>query len=505
MSLDLMADVDPALLEKLTPEDLAFLEHLDEHRRFNRPEFYEPYPKQWEFIAMGSEKNERCMFAGNQFGKTDIGAYEASYHLTGLYPDGWPGRKWDRPTRGWAAGETTTVVRDAQQTKLFGPAGVDEEFGTGFIPKHCIIGKPTLGRGSVSDSYDMAKIRHFTNGVEDGISILQFKSYEQGRKKFASSTIDWIWWDEEPDEDIYTEGNARWTATNGMSFMTFTPLQGMSKVVKRFRRENDPLRGYVQMAVADAKHLTEAHVKAMLAKYPKYQWRARIQGLPMLGAGQVFMADEEMLKFNYYTAEIPLHWRKLWGIDFGIGHPFAAVLCAWDPETDTFYVLKTYRVSGAIPITHVDAINRIGGGIPVAWPHDGAAREKGSGEQLAQVYRKLFGPGIMMASHATFPEGGYSTEAAIMEIDQRMQDGRFRAAADLVDFWEEYRMYHRDEDGFLVKEDDDILSAMMKAVMMKRYARPGPIGSLSRRTAPPTKVLRTVGAIDLFTGEPLPS
>ena len=40
--------------------------------------------------------------------------------------------------------------------------------------------------------------------------------------------------DEEPPEDVYSEGNARWTEKRGMSFMTFTPMEGMSKVVIRF-------------------------------------------------------------------------------------------------------------------------------------------------------------------------------------------------------------------------------------------------------------------------------
>lgn len=495
------------LAAQLTAEDLAFLEKLDEHRRFNALEFFRPYPKQAEFIAMGRRCNERCMFAGNQYGKSMCGAYETACHLTGLYPDDWEGRRWDRPVSCWAAGETSTLARDIQQRQLFGPPGIEEEFGTGFIPRHCIVGRPSLARSSVADAYDTASIVHCTNGVEDGHSTIQFKSYEQGRKKFQGRTLDFIWWDEEPDEDIYTEGNARWTATGGMSFLTFTPLQAMSMVVKRFRNESNPMRGYVQMAFEDALHLGPKDMEEMKSKYPEYQWRARIDGLPMLGSGQVFLTPELALKFDP-GMDIPMHWLKLWGLDFGIGHNFAAALCLYDPETDVFYVYKTYRVANAIPITHVDALLRISGETPVAWPQDGTQRDKGganASETLADQYKKL---GLrMLPSHATWPSGGYSTEAAVLEMQQRMADGRFRVASDLGDWFEEYRMYHREtvkETGasVLVKRDDDLLSATMKAVMMKRFGRTGPIGSVLRRARLPGAARKPRTDFDVFTGKP---
>jgi phage terminase large subunit-like protein len=499
--------LEDSAADQLTADDLHFLEKLDEYRRFNQLEFFQPYPKQSAFIAMGKEKNERCLFAGNQYGKSMCGAYETACHLTGLYPADWLGRKWDRPVNAWAAGETTTLARDIQQRQLFGQPGVDTEFGTGFIPRHCINGRPTLARGAVADAYDTASIQHYTDGVKDGFSTLQFKSYEQGRKKFQGRTLDFVWWDEEPDEDIYTEGNARWTATGGMSFLTFTPLQAMSLVVKRFRNESSYLRGYVQMEFKDALHLGEKDMIAMKEKYPAYQWRARIDGLPLLGAGQVFLTEETKLHFDP-GAIIPVHWLKLWGLDFGIGHNFGAALCAYDRETDVFYVLKTYRVAGAIPITHVDAILRIGGEQPVAWPHDGTQRDKGgtnASETLADQYKKL---GLrMLPAHATWPEGGYSSEAAVLEMQQRMADGRFRVSADLADWFEEYRMYHRQTmkdtgASVLVKKDDDLLSATMKAVMMKRFGRPGPILSAMRRPKLYTAKAPASTNFDIFTGRP---
>ena len=197
---------------------------------------------------------------------------------------------------------------------------------------------------------------------------------------------------------------------------------------------------------------------------------------------------------------VPLHWAKIWGIDFGIDHPFGACLCAWDRESDVFYVLKTVKVSGAIPDVHVAQMRRIDSNAPVAWPHDGNQRVGfgNAADTVADAYRAL---GLrMLPEHSTFPGGGFSTEAAILEMDQRMRTGRFRVCEDLADWWFEYRLYHR-ENGMIVKEDDDLLSATMKALMMKRFARPGPIGytppGIRQSTSRPTT------QFDLFTGQPL--
>lgn len=183
---------------------LADLEALDNHRRFNRKEFWAPYPKQMEFFAHSMDKAEILLMAGNRLGKTMAGAFATACHLTGRYPDWWPGRRWHHPVKAWAAGVSTTLVRDIVQAELCGPPESDDEFGTGFIPRDCFVGRPTLARGAVSGSYDTARVRHFTEGVEDGISTLQFKSYEQGRTKFQSANLDFFWGTRSP----------RWTSTS---------------------------------------------------------------------------------------------------------------------------------------------------------------------------------------------------------------------------------------------------------------------------------------------------
>lgn len=455
------------------------LEAVRDRRRYRRLDYYEPYPKQQEFLDMGSVKSERLLMAGNQNGKTITGAFETACHLTGEYPDWWLGKRWDRPVKGWACGESGLLVRDVQQKYLCGEPGVLDAFGTGMVPREAFVDKPSLARG-VTDAFDTVQVQHKTNGKPDGVSILRFKSYEQGRTKFQGETIDFAWNDEEPDEEIYSEIITRTTATQGIVWTTFTPLKGMSKVVMRFLNETQPHRGVVQMTIEDALHIPKEERDRIIASWPAHEREARARGVPMLGSGRIFQVSEEAIS-EQPIQNIPAHWGKLWAVDFGINHPFAAVLLLWDRDNDVVHVHHTVRMSDALPVLHAQALKGIGAAVPVAWPQDGTAREKSSGETLAHQYRKT---GLMMLDrHATWPDGGVSTEAAVMDMQQRMQTGRFKVANHLADWFQEFRLYHR-KDGVIVKVNDDLISATQKGIMMLRYARNVQLGSaVPRRTA----------------------
>ena len=469
-----MAKVDQGKLRDI----LETLEAADARRRYRKLDFYAPYPKQKEFHDLGATKRERLLMAGNQLGKTYSGAAEMAFHLTGEYPKDWKGRKFDKPVTAWVAGETGVLVRDGPQKLLCGKPGVVAEFGTGLIPKECFVDKPSLARG-VTDAYDTIQVQHKTNGVPDGISTATFKSYEQGREKFQSATLDVEWLDEEPDEDIYNECLARITATRGMLFMTFTPLKGRSAVVIRYMDEPSPDRGVVHMTIEDALHIEASERQTIIMGYQAHEREARARGIPLLGSGVIFTHPEEAIK-EPMIEHIPQYWHKIWGVDFGIGHPFAAALLLWDKDNDVIHVHHVYRQADALPINHAAAMKPIGADVPVAWPQDGTSREK-SGETVSKLYSN---EGLkMLAEHATWPDGGVSTEAGILEIQEREKNGKFKVASHLSQFFEERRFYHR-KDGLIVKLKDDILSAVRTGIMMRRFAKPVILGGKKAQRGP---------------------
>lgn len=184
------------------------------------------YPKHMAFFAAGAIHSERAAMAANRVGKTEgIGAFEVTAHLTGLYPDWWTGRRWDRPINCLTGGNTGTTTRDILVAKLLGPK---EARGTGMLPA-TTLGKPVPAPG-IRDHVDYVKVKHVTGDW----STLQFRSYDQGRAAWEGTERDIVWFDEEPPEDIYTEGVMRTMTTRGMVIATFTPLNGLTDVALSF-------------------------------------------------------------------------------------------------------------------------------------------------------------------------------------------------------------------------------------------------------------------------------
>ncbi|CAB4140978.1 Terminase-like family [uncultured Caudovirales phage] len=207
------------------------LSEKDKRRRENRLTSYRPYSKQREFHAAGAIHRERLLMAGNQLGKTYCGAAEVAFHLTGQYPDWWQGKRWDRPVRWWAGSKTGEVTRDGVQRYLVGEPKDEAQWGTGMIPAVSLVDHSR--RQGIADALDSVLVKHTSGGT----STLGFKSYDQGRQKWQSETLDGVWFDEEPPMDIYMEGLTRTNATGGISMITFTPLLGMSDVVSMFLDE----------------------------------------------------------------------------------------------------------------------------------------------------------------------------------------------------------------------------------------------------------------------------
>lgn len=436
---------------------MEIAKELDRRQRTNRLKGYAPYSKQVDYH--GSLKREVLFMAGNQLGKTMAGTAEDAMHLTGLYPEWWTGHRFKKPITMLCGSESYELTRDGLQRLLVGPPANEEDWGTGFIPKSSIVSMTR--RSGVSNALDSVTVKH----VSGGNSTLLFKAYEQGRGKWQANTVDYVHFDEEPPEDVYFEGITRTNATGGLIRVTFTPLKGMSGVVARYLLEESDDREVVTMTIDDAGHYSPEERAKIIASYPAHEREARTKGIPSMGSGRIFPVPEEDIICDPF--DIPKSWVQINGIDFGWDHPFAATRCAWDRDNDVFYIVGEYRQREASPIIHSAAIKPWGDWIPVSWPHDGLQHDKGSGEQLAQQYRDQ---GLnMLPERATFDDGTNGVEAGVSDMLQRMQTGRWKVFSTCQSWVEEFRLYHRD-DGKIVKERDDLISASRYALMMKRFA-----------------------------------
>lgn len=379
-------------------------------------------------------------------------------------------------------------TRDTLQRLLLGRPG---EWGTGTIPKDAIIGDPKRAQG-IADSVDCVFVRH----ISGGISRLYFKSYEKGRSKLQGETLDFAALDEEPPLDIYTEVLTRTNATKGIVWITFTPLLGMSEVVRLFLKDPTPDRSDTNMTIDDVGHYTQEERDRIVASYPAHEREARAKGIPILGSGRIFPVAESLITVQPFS--IPDLWPRIAGQDFGWDHPTAAAWLAWDRDENIVYIYDCLRERESTPAVLAPLIKQRGDWIPVAWPADGLQTEKGSGIQLAQQYRDH---GVnMLHEHAQFPETGdesgnkisrVSVEAGLMAMLQaflandpeqyakQLQQNpgtkplRIRVFAGLDSWFEEFRLYHR-KDGKVVKLQDDLMAATRYGYMMLRYAATPP-------------------------------
>ena len=366
----------PSDLSSLLKERLSTTQLLQNRRATNKLKDYKPYARQLEFH--NAKQREVLLVAANQVGKTMAGAAEVAMHLTGQYPAWWQGRTFDHPVVWIAGSESAELTRDGVQRLLVGPPDQEEHWGTGMIPQASISARTR--RMGVSNALDTVTVKH----VSGGLSTLYFKSYDQGRTKWQANTVNGIWFDEEPPEDVYYEGITRTNATQGPIMVTFTPLKGMSSVVARFYLEESPDRAKITMTIADALHYSPEQRQQIIDSYPAHEREARTLGIPTLGSGLIFPVLEDNIVIE--PIPIPRHWPQIGGIDFGWEHPSAACRLAWDRDNDVVYLVADYRQREQTPVFHAAALKAWGSWIPWAWPHDGN-NDTAAGENLAVQYR----------------------------------------------------------------------------------------------------------------------
>lgn len=212
---------------------------LDERHKYNKQAFLFPehgafprhlYKKHLEFFKAGATHRERALVAGNRTGKTFTADSEVSWHLNGKYPTWWEGKVFKQPIEAWAIGKTHETTRDILQKYLL---GARYDLGTGMIPREDIV--KVTSKPGIPDAIQDVYVKHYSHGVQDGISHLSFKSYVQGVEAFMGDAIHVAHLDEEPpNPSIYSECLTRTMTTNGIIMCTFTPLLGLSQVVLSF-------------------------------------------------------------------------------------------------------------------------------------------------------------------------------------------------------------------------------------------------------------------------------
>jgi|GEM_PF-657669 len=442
---------------------------------------YNRHAKQRAFHADLSRN--KWVFGGNRTGKTECGAVEAVLWATGLHPH----RKITGHTEGWVVSPSSRFGRDIAQRKILSylVAQIQKNEATG--------GEGSSGDNRPVGSFSAVMLKGKSGTPERGVvdyilvrnkfgsdSKIGFKSCDQGREEFQGEGLDWVWFDEEPPEDIYEECLLRTLDKPGSCvWATMTPLKGKSWVYDRIYLNADMTAGgggsfsepiksgnsvtppavisCMFMSWEDNPYLSPQEIKKMQRALSTEALESREHGRFAEGTGMVFteFGAENIIE----PFDIDSSWYKIVSIDPGFTNPCAAVWIAADGD-DNIFVVSDYSVAEQTVEFHAGEIkkrNAVLGFENTALIDSAAlARTLGSAETVVEQFERC---GIRVDSKVNKEVFG-----GIMRLKTLFKDAAgtrklfiFRNCVNLI---KELRAYWWGKDEKPVKKNDHCIDAL---------------------------------------------
>jgi phage terminase large subunit-like protein len=208
--------------------------------------------------------------------------------------------------------------------------------------------------------------------VHGGISTIGFKNCAQGREKFQGTSQDFIWFDEEPPEEIYYECLMRTLDCSGLIFGTMTPLKGMTWVYDKvyLNRSNDPEMWCLTMSWEDNPYLSQAAIEQMERTMSEEELAARKNGRFVASSALVYGEFDEQIHV-IEPFDIPREWQDMISIDPGMTKPLSCHWYAVDHEGNVYVVAEHYK-AGLLIEEHMEQIEEISR--ELHWKRDGSGR-----------------------------------------------------------------------------------------------------------------------------------
>jgi phage terminase large subunit-like protein len=310
--------------------------------------------KQMEFHRCN--KRNRWVFGGNRCGKTECGAVETVWRARGIHPY----RDNKDGVFGWVVSLSSQVQRDVAQRKIL------EYLNPEWIRDIVMVsGKSASPEGGVIDYISV-------NNVFGGVSVIGFKTCEMGREKFQGTSLDFVWFDEEPPEDIYLECKMRLIDKKGDLYGTMTPLKGRTFLYDTIylNESNDPQVWYTFMEWADNPYLDSAEIEDLSKVMSNDELQARRYGRFSLEGGLVYPEFNERVHV-IEPFPIPKEWYDEISIDPGLNNPLSCHFYAVDYDSN-IYVIAEHFAQGMSVKEHCDAIRKIC--LSLGWRSDGKGR-----------------------------------------------------------------------------------------------------------------------------------
>ncbi|MDY2696097.1 MAG: terminase family protein [Eubacteriales bacterium] len=278
-------------------------------------------------------KKNRWVFGGNRSGKTECGAVETVWLARGIHPY----RQNKKNVQIWVVSLSTQVQRDVAQEKVLS-----------YLSKSWI--KEIVMLSGRKDSPQNGVIDYITiKNIFGGESKIGFKSCDQGRDKFQGTSLDYVWFDEEPPEDIYKECRMRVLDRCGEIYGTMTPLKGLTWVYNTIylNEGNDEEVWCEFMEWADNPYLSPSEIKSLTASLSESELEARRYGKFINSGGQVYSEFDESINviepFN-----VPQEWYDNISIDPGLNNPLSAHWYAVDYDNNIYVIAEHYETKQTV-------------------------------------------------------------------------------------------------------------------------------------------------------------
>lgn len=301
-------------LKKDEVEVVMMQDTLLQRRKDNPLLYAERHFKQSQFYK--AQQTIRALFWGNRVGKTEAGAMEVARYMLGQHEY----RHVDVPVEVWSICPSFDAQAETTQKKLLR-----------YIPETEIADFTTIRKGIYSSIT-------LKNG-----SIINFKSYEQGRSKFQGAGKRLIWFDEEPPHDIWEECLVRQEAGQTLDIiLTMTPVLGMTWVYDEIFLSTDTSLYYVSTAGWDDNPwLTEDQKNLMSRGLTKDALAVRREGRFNKRVGLVCSWFERSVHLRDYL-DLDKSWTFYEVLDGGYSDPAAYLLIGVDND-DGVHVIDGFR------------------------------------------------------------------------------------------------------------------------------------------------------------------
>lgn len=339
-----------------------------------KPNLYAYRPHEKQLLFHKSSAHSRLYIGGNRSGKTTGGVVEDCYWLMKKHPY----RRMPLP-EGPIRGRAVAVDFNYGVAQILLP-----EFARWLPPSF-------LKNGSWEDSYSREyRVLTLANG-----SSLEFKSYDQDLEKFAGTSRHFTHYDEEPPQHIYNECQARLVDTNGYSWLTMTPVEGMSWVHDDLylpgTEGTDDDVAVIEVDMLDNPHIGAEAAERYLKTLSADERKAREHGTFVTLGGLVF---KNFNKDAHVVEHIipPKSWKWYVSIDHGYNNPTAIYWHAVSPDGEVVTFHEYYEREKTVEehAAYILARNAEFGRIPDLVVGDPAMKQRQgvTGTSIIQEYAK---------------------------------------------------------------------------------------------------------------------